>query len=68
MTCWIRKEILDGVPELPSRVDFDDWEKERGMVNLLSKKKNSSCGSLPDSISAPRAALCSGGSPFPKGS
>ncbi|MGY3617740.1 hypothetical protein [Bradyrhizobium sp. USDA 10063] len=41
MTCWIRKEILDRVPELPSRVDFDDWQKERGMVNLLSEKKNS---------------------------
>jgi hypothetical protein len=38
---WIRKEILDRVPELPSRVDFDDWEKERGLVNLLSEKKNS---------------------------
>lgn len=39
--CWIRKEELDHVPELPSRVDFDDWEKERGMVNLLSEKNNS---------------------------
>jgi hypothetical protein len=38
---WIRKEILDGLPELPDRVDFDDWEKERGLVNLLSEKKNS---------------------------
>ena len=41
MACWIRKEILDRVPELPRRVDFDDWEKERGLVNLLSEKKNS---------------------------
>ncbi len=41
MACWIRKEVLDRVPELPTRVDFDDWEKERGLVNLLSEKKNS---------------------------
>lgn len=41
MTCWIEKEVLDLVPELPHRVDFDDWQKERGMVNLLSQKKNS---------------------------
>ncbi|WP_145984357.1 hypothetical protein [Bradyrhizobium nitroreducens] len=38
---WIRKEILDRIPELPGRVDFDDWEKERGLVNLLSVKKKS---------------------------
>jgi hypothetical protein len=38
---WVRKEVLDRVPELPSRVDFDDWEKGRGLVNLLSEKKNS---------------------------
>lgn len=36
---WISKEILEGIPELPKRVDFDDWEKDRGMVNLLSRKK-----------------------------
>ena len=41
MACWIRKAVLDRVPELPTRVDFDDWEKERGLVNLLSEKKNS---------------------------
>ena len=40
MACWIRKEILDRVPELPRRVDFDDWEKERGLVNLLSEKSS----------------------------
>lgn len=38
---WISKEVLDRIPELPGRVDFDDWEKERGLVNLLSDKKNS---------------------------
>lgn len=38
---WIKKEILDHIPELPGRVDFDDWEKDRGLVNLLSDKKNS---------------------------
>ena len=38
---WIRKEVLNGIPELPSRVDFDDWNKERGLVNLLSENKNS---------------------------
>ena len=32
---WIRKETLDGIPELPPRVDFDDWQKDRGLVNLL---------------------------------
>jgi hypothetical protein len=37
---WIKKEVLDGIPELPRRVDFDDWQKQRGLVNLLSKKKN----------------------------
>lgn len=37
---WIRKEVLDEVPELPNRVDFDDWQKQRGLVNLLSEKKN----------------------------
>lgn len=37
---WIRKEVLDGIPELPNRVDFDDWQKQRGLVNLLSEKKN----------------------------
>ena len=36
---WIAKEILDRIPELPIRVDFDDWEKERGLVNLLSHKQ-----------------------------
>jgi hypothetical protein len=40
MACWIRKEVLDRVPELPTRVDFDDWEKERGLVNLLSEKSS----------------------------
>jgi hypothetical protein len=35
-----QEEILDHVPELPSRVDFDDWEKDWGLVNLLSEKKN----------------------------
>ena len=40
MACWIRKEVLDRVPELPRRVDFDDWEKERGLVNLLSEKNS----------------------------
>ena len=38
---WIRKEVLDRIPDLPRRVDFDDWQKERGMVNLLSEKKTS---------------------------
>lgn len=38
---WIRKEALDTIPELPGRVDFDDWQKDRGLVNLLSRKKNS---------------------------
>jgi hypothetical protein len=36
---WIRMEVLEGIPELPKRVDFDDWEKDRGMVNLLSRKE-----------------------------
>lgn len=36
---WISKETLETIPELPKRVDFDDWEKDRGMVNLLSRKK-----------------------------
>lgn len=27
---WIRKETLDGIPDLPRRVDFDDWAKDRG--------------------------------------
>lgn len=44
---WIRKEILDRVPELPRRVDFDDWEKDRGLVNLLSEKKKNSKPWLP---------------------
>jgi hypothetical protein len=44
---WIRKEILDRVPELPRRVDFDDWEKDRGLVNLLSAKKKNSKPWLP---------------------
>src|SRR6267142_1676473 len=38
---WIRKEVLDSIPELPRRVDLDDWNKDRGLVNLLSAKKNS---------------------------
>lgn len=38
---WIRKEVLDSIPELPGRVDFDDWNKDRGLVNLLSDNKNS---------------------------
>jgi hypothetical protein len=37
---WIRKEVLDAIPELPNRVDFDDWDKQRGLVSLLSEKKN----------------------------
>ena len=44
---WIRKEILDRIPELPRRVDFDDWEKDRGLVNLLSDKKKNSKPWLP---------------------
>lgn len=36
----IKKEILDRIPELPVRVDFDDWNKDHGLVNLLSNKKN----------------------------
>jgi hypothetical protein len=36
----ISKEDLDRIPELPNRVDFDDWQKQRGLVNLLSEKKN----------------------------
>jgi hypothetical protein len=35
---WISKERLEGIPDLPSRVDFDDWEKDRGMVNLLNSR------------------------------
>lgn len=37
---WIRKEVLDSIPELPGRVDFDDWNRDRGLVNLLSDNKN----------------------------
>jgi hypothetical protein len=37
---WIRREVLDRIPELPGRVDFDDWNKDRGLVNLLSKKNS----------------------------
>lgn len=36
---WIRMETLDCIPELPRRVDFDDWAKDWGMVNLLSSGK-----------------------------
>lgn len=39
MPTWISKELLDNLPELPNRIDFDDWEKERGLVNLISKRK-----------------------------
>ncbi|WP_157038778.1 hypothetical protein [Rhodopseudomonas palustris] len=38
MTEWIENKELDSISELPSRVDFDDWEKEEGLVNLLAKK------------------------------
>jgi hypothetical protein len=44
---WIRKETLDGIPELPRRVDFDDWAKDWGMVNLLSNGKKDSKPLLP---------------------
>ncbi len=44
---WIKKEILDRIRELPRRVDFDDWEKDRGLVNLLSDKKKNSKPWLP---------------------
>jgi hypothetical protein len=37
---WIRTEVLDRIQELPGRVDFDDWIKDRGLVNLLSKKNS----------------------------
>jgi hypothetical protein len=33
---WIAKEILDRIPELPMRVDFDDWEKERGLGPVVN--------------------------------
>jgi hypothetical protein len=35
---WISKETLDSTPELPKRVDFDDWEKYQGHVNLISTR------------------------------
>lgn len=44
---WIRKEVFNRIPELPHRVDFDDWKKERGLVNLLSGKANTSKPWLP---------------------
>lgn len=33
---WISKETLADIPDLPKRVD---WEKDRGMVNLLPPGK-----------------------------
>lgn len=44
---WISKEVLDRIPELPRRVDFDDWQKEFGLVNLLSGKAGTSKPWLP---------------------
>ncbi len=55
---WIRKEVLEGIPELPRRVDFDDWNKERGLVNLLSDEKNSKPWFPAGLIKGPREAGC----------
>jgi hypothetical protein len=44
---WIRKETLDRIPDLPRRVDFDDWSKDRGLVNLLSDKNKNQKPWLP---------------------
>jgi hypothetical protein len=44
---WIKKEVLSRIPQLPHRVDFDDWGKERGLVNLLSRKVSNSKPWLP---------------------
>jgi hypothetical protein len=44
---WISKDDLDRIPELPSRVDFDDWVKDFGLVNLLATRNKSAKPWLP---------------------